>query len=375
MPAPRYWVALPICQSGVAEGLADRRVEIGRRRALDHFLVAPLDRAVAFEQVDEATVGVAQKLHFDVPGAPDELFQIDFILAEGRLGFAFAGLNGVEQLVLAFDRPHAPAAAAPGRLEHDRIADCRRQPFHFIRVVGKRFGRGHDWHANGDREIARGDLVAERAHGLRSGPDEEDAMVGAGFREFRALRQKAVTRMDRVDLCGNRDPDHLFDREIGLERSKMQFARSAPPDKIGLVRLEAVERELVLFGIDRHRLDSEFGRCAKHADRDLAAVGDEKPLNAARGRWMCIHLASSTFREAAGRPRTSSEWKPNRGVARGRSQTRKPASFHRLIAALRTEAMSAPVRNRARALGSSGVRGQSFQDSVLGHEQITTRSA
>ena len=240
MPAPRYWVALPIARAALQRALANRLVEKWRRRALDDFLVASLNRAVTFEQVDEAAVGVAQKLHFDVPGAPDELFQIDFILAEGGFGFSFARLHRVEEFVLAFDRPHAPAAAAPGRLEHDGIADFRRQPFHLLRVVGKRFGRGHDRHADGNGEIARGDLVAERAHGLRLGSDEENAVVRAGFREFRALRQKAVTRMDRVDFCGDRDPDHLFDREVGLERSEMQLAGSASSDKIGLVRLEAV---------------------------------------------------------------------------------------------------------------------------------------
>jgi hypothetical protein len=276
----------------VAEGLADRRIEIGRRRALDDFLVAPLNRAVAFEEVNQAAVGVAQKLHFDVPGAPDELLQIDFILAEGGLGFPFACLDRVEEFVLAFDRPHAPAAAAPGRLEHDGIADCRRQALHFIRVVRKRFGRGHDGRADGDREVARGDLVAERAHRLGPGSDEENAVVGAGFREFRALRQKAVTGMDSVDFRGDRDPHHLFDREVGLERSKMQFAGSAAPDKIGFVRLEAVERELVLLGVDCHGLDAELRGGAEHADRDLAAVGDEKPFNTARSHWNCIHLAS-----------------------------------------------------------------------------------
>jgi hypothetical protein len=36
-------------ECGVAEGLADRRVEIRRRRAFNDFLVAPLNRAVAFD--------------------------------------------------------------------------------------------------------------------------------------------------------------------------------------------------------------------------------------------------------------------------------------------------------------------------------------
>ena len=92
---------------------------------------------------------------------------------------------------------------------------------------------------------------------------------GAGLGEFRALREKAVARMDRVDLGLLRDPDHLVDRQIGFEGSL------AEADLIGLVRLEAVQRELVLLGIDRDRRNAQFGRGAEHADGDFAAIGDE----------------------------------------------------------------------------------------------------
>ena len=63
-------------------------VEIGRGRALDDFLVAALDRAVALEEMDQIAVRVAEELHFDMARAPDQLFEIDFILAEGGLRLA-----------------------------------------------------------------------------------------------------------------------------------------------------------------------------------------------------------------------------------------------------------------------------------------------
>ena len=110
---------------------------------------------------------------------------------------------------------------------------------------------------------------------LRRRADEDDAGRGAGLGEFRALREEAVAGMDGVDLGLLGDPDHLVDRQIGLERP---LARA---DLIGLVRLEAVQRELVLLGIDRDGLDAELGRRAEDADRDLRAVGDEQ---AAEGR-------------------------------------------------------------------------------------------
>ena len=59
-------------------------------------------------------------------GALDHLFQIALAIAEGGLGLAPALAHLQLQLVLGQDRPHAAPAAAPGRLEHQRIADLGR---------------------------------------------------------------------------------------------------------------------------------------------------------------------------------------------------------------------------------------------------------
>ena len=72
----------------LAQGRAALLVEIGGGGALDHLLVAALDRAVALEQVDEVAVAVAQELHLDVARAADQLLEIDLVLAEGGLGLA-----------------------------------------------------------------------------------------------------------------------------------------------------------------------------------------------------------------------------------------------------------------------------------------------
>jgi hypothetical protein len=50
------------------DALAQARVQVGRRRHLDHLLVAQLHRAVALEQMHHVALTVAQHLHLDVPG-------------------------------------------------------------------------------------------------------------------------------------------------------------------------------------------------------------------------------------------------------------------------------------------------------------------
>ena len=111
----------------VAAELGALRVrEEGRGRALHHFLVAPLHRAIALEQVHEIAVRVSEDLHFDVPRLAHQLLEIDLVVAEARFGLAARDGQQLSQLRIAFDDAHAAATAAPARLEHHRVADLRR---------------------------------------------------------------------------------------------------------------------------------------------------------------------------------------------------------------------------------------------------------
>ena len=56
----------------------------GRRRFLDHFLVAALDRAFAFAEVEDVAVLVAQDLDLDVPRLLDELLDEHAIVTKAR---------------------------------------------------------------------------------------------------------------------------------------------------------------------------------------------------------------------------------------------------------------------------------------------------
>ena len=233
-----------------AEFLAQRLAEIGRRRALDDLLVAALDRAVALEQMHGVAMGVAEHLHLDMAGALDQLFEIDLVLAEGGLGLALALGHLAREVGFAADGAHAAAAAAPGRLQHHRIADFGGELLHRLQVVGQRIGRRDDRHADLDGEVARRDLVAEPAHRLRLRADEGDAGGRAGLGEFRAFRQQPVAGMDRVGARQPGDADHLLDRQIAFDRPHVAVEMRPAPDLIALVGLEAVQRIFVLLRPD-----------------------------------------------------------------------------------------------------------------------------
>ena len=172
--------------------------QIWGRGALHDFLVAPLDRAVPLPEVIQMAVLVAEDLHLDVAGAQDHLFEIPLAVAEGGLGLAPALAYLLDQLAVVQDRPHAAPAAAPGRLEHQRIADLGGLPPDLGRVLAQDLGRGDHRHARRHGDAPRARLVAERPHRRGRRPDEGDPRRRAGINEIGILGQKAIARVDRV---------------------------------------------------------------------------------------------------------------------------------------------------------------------------------
>ena len=102
-----------------------------------------------------------------------------------------------------------------------------------------------------DGKVARRDLVAEPAHRLGRRADEGDAGGGAGVGEFRAFGEQPVARMDGVGARALGDAQDFGDREIRLDRPERPLEMRAAADLVGLVGLEAVQRELVLLGEQR----------------------------------------------------------------------------------------------------------------------------
>ena len=193
-------------------------------------------------------------------------------------GFAAGDVHRRAEVGLGLDHAHAAAAAAPARLEHQRIADCRRQLLRAVQIARQRAGApartGTPAFA---RQFARRDLVAEQAHDLGLRADEGDAGLGAGLGEVGILGQEAVAGMDRIDLRFLGDADDVVDVEVGRDR----FLAGA--DQVGLVGLEAVQGEAVFVGVDGDGADAQFAGGAQDADGDFAAVGDQEAADLFHG--------------------------------------------------------------------------------------------
>ena len=85
--------------------------------------MAPLDRAIALEQVNDSAVAVTENLNLDMMAPLDQALNIERAVAERRDRFAPCRLDGIERLAGIGDPPHPLAAAACGRLDKCGQAD------------------------------------------------------------------------------------------------------------------------------------------------------------------------------------------------------------------------------------------------------------
>jgi hypothetical protein len=247
------------------------RRHVGRRRLLDHLLVAPLQRAVALEEVHDVATGVAEHLHLDVARPLDHLLQEDARVAECRLRLALGALQEAGEVWLACDEAHAATATAGHRLDHHGVAYTLGLPGERLRPLLVTGITRHDRNSRlGGNRLGLG-LAAHAAHGLRRGADELQAGLAHGLREVGVLGEEAVARMDRLGLGLERRGDDLVAAQVAL-------GRGARSDLHHLVGGPREGRAAVGIGDDGNRAHTEPVRGADDADGDLAAVGDQDLL-------------------------------------------------------------------------------------------------
>ena len=198
---------------GAAHRVAHRRRHAGRRRFLDHLLVAALQRAVALVEMDDVAVAVGEHLHLDVARRGDVFLDQHARIAERRLRLARRAFQRGVELGVLVDAAHALAAAARDRLDQHRIADLVGLLLEELRVLQFAVIAGHDRHAGLLHQRLGPVLQPHGADRGRRRSDEHDAGRRAGFGELRILRQEAVARMDAVcALRARATVDQLLDR-------------------------------------------------------------------------------------------------------------------------------------------------------------------
>ena len=124
-------------------------------RFLHHFLVAPLNAALALAECDAVSVRVGEDLNLHVARPFDVLLDVDRVVAEGVLRLALRTAECVGNLARLVDDAHPLSAAAGRGLEQHGVAKLGRELLRLLRVL-QGFGRaGHDGRTGGDRQLAR----------------------------------------------------------------------------------------------------------------------------------------------------------------------------------------------------------------------------
>ena len=172
---------------------------------------------------------------------------------------------------------HAFAATAGRCLDHDRVADRVRDLERVDRV------RDHAEMAGNGRNLCLGscllalDLVAHGRDGAGIGTDEDNAGLGQRAGKGFLLGQKAIAGMHGLGRGLPACVDDLPDRQIALSRRRRT-------DGDGHVRHFHVECVPIGVGIDGDGLDTQATRGLDDPAGDLAAIGDQNPLEHALDR-------------------------------------------------------------------------------------------
>ena len=251
-----------------AHGLAGGFVKEGRGGFLDDLLVAALDRAFAFMQIDAIAVLIGQHLNLDVAGLGDEFLDEDAVIAKAVGRLVLGAFEALARLLIVPRDAHALAAAAGAGLDHHRIADL-------VRDRDRLFGIGDQTHVAGNRrntsllrQFLRGDLVAHRLDGRRGRSDKDHALGLKRGGEIHPFGQEAIARMHSLG-AGLADGVHdLVDHDIGLVGGRW-------PDMHGLVGHLDMQRVTVGVGIDSDGLNTHLLGGLDDAAGDLAPVGDQ----------------------------------------------------------------------------------------------------
>ena len=142
---------------------------------LDDLLVAPLNRALSFPQVDDVSEGVGHDLYFHMAGLFDITFHENPAVAESLFGLLATGSQGGLHLIRAFHDAHALAASARRWLEQNRIADAFGRGESVVFVFQGLGMAGDHRDARPCRQFLGSDLVAHQGDGVGWRADERKA--------------------------------------------------------------------------------------------------------------------------------------------------------------------------------------------------------
>ncbi len=258
-----------------AEFVTQIRIEVWRRRQLEHLLVSTLNRAVSLIEMNDMPMLVGEDLDFDMLRSIDEFFDEDLVISKRAARFSARRLEGLDEFGLARNGAHPAPAAAARSLDHDRVADLGRHA-QALGGIGDRRRTRNDRQAGHGRGISCADLVPDTRKHARWGTDESEASGLDGLGKIGTFGQEPVARVNRIRAGTLSDLEDAFDVEIDADRI------AALAQRLRFVGFEAMQRIAIFMGVDPDRPDSQLGTSSVDSNRDLTAIRDQQTTNFAR---------------------------------------------------------------------------------------------
>ena len=211
---------------------------------------------------------VTKNLKFNVMRVNNKFLDINCTVSEGLLGLHTGGMVSLHQAAFVAGNTHAATATAGDGFDHHWKSDFAGNAQRLGLAINRAIAAGRDRNASLAGAIAGGIFVTHEADRLRRGTDELDVATGANLGEMRVLRQKSITRVNRIGIADLGRADDAVDLEVAL-------GTHGRPDANGLVgelHMEAVD---VGLGINGHRLHAQFLAGANDTKGYFAAIGDQ----------------------------------------------------------------------------------------------------
>ena len=211
---------------------------------------------------------IAKHLHLDVARGGQVLFDIDFVIAESRLGLGPGGLERALHVCGGLCHLHAAPATTGGCLHDDRIADLVAHLPGLGQIRDATIRAGHARHAKRLDRVLRGDLVSHDADMFGGRADECQSVVLDNLHKSRVFGQESIARMDRLrprDFAGRDDRGN----------GQVTVRRRGRPDADRLVGHAHMHCVGIGGGMHGHACHAHFAAGADHAKGDLAAVGNQ----------------------------------------------------------------------------------------------------
>src|SRR5258708_7624018 len=250
----------------LAHLLAQPRGKNRTRRLLDHLLMPPLYRAVAFAEMNRHAMIVGKNLELNVARAFEIFLEIHLARAERRLGFSLREREQARQLVRIAHDAHALAAATRRSLDQHRVAEAFGVGLRLakLRHAGA-LASGQHRNSSSLHDATSTRLVAHQPDVTRARADEAQARALASLGEVAIFGKEPVARMHRVGAEGRRGAKNRGDVEVAIFRGRRADANR-------FVRHPDVQRIFVSSGEYRDCRDSQLAACTDDADGDSTAI-------------------------------------------------------------------------------------------------------